>query len=64
MMIIGCDLRTRYQQIAMLDSETGESRAPALHGQMQNATNGPSAEILSIGKTYTIGLNSLHRMEI
>jgi len=24
MMIIGCDLHTRYQQIAMLDSETGE----------------------------------------
>jgi hypothetical protein len=25
MMIIGCDLHTRYQQIAMLDTETGES---------------------------------------
>jgi hypothetical protein len=24
MMIIGCDLHTRYQQIAMLDLETGE----------------------------------------
>jgi transposase len=24
MMIIGCDLHTRYQQIAMLDTETGE----------------------------------------
>jgi transposase len=24
MMIIGCDLHTRYQQIAMLDRETGE----------------------------------------
>ena len=24
MMIIGCDLHTRYQQIAMLDMETGE----------------------------------------
>jgi len=23
-MIIGCDLHTRYQQIAMLDMETGE----------------------------------------
>jgi hypothetical protein len=24
MLIIGCDLHTRYQQIAMLDTETGE----------------------------------------
>ena len=24
MMIIGCDLHTRYQQIEMLDLETGE----------------------------------------
>jgi hypothetical protein len=24
MMIIGCDLHTRYQQISMLDMETGE----------------------------------------
>jgi hypothetical protein len=24
MMIIGCDFHTRYQQIAMLDTETGE----------------------------------------
>ena len=24
MMIIGCDLHTRYQQIAMLDTESGE----------------------------------------
>jgi hypothetical protein len=24
MKIIGCDLHTRYQQIAMLDEETGE----------------------------------------
>jgi hypothetical protein len=24
MMIIGCDLHTRYQQIAMLDRDTGE----------------------------------------
>jgi hypothetical protein len=24
MMIIGCDLHTRYQQIAMMDTETGE----------------------------------------
>lgn len=24
MKIVGCDLHTRYQQIAMLDSETGE----------------------------------------
>ena len=24
MLIIGCDLHTRYQQIAMLDKETGE----------------------------------------
>jgi len=23
MMIIGCDLHTRYQQIAMLDTDTG-----------------------------------------
>ena len=26
MMIIGCDLHTRFQQIAMLDTETGEDR--------------------------------------
>jgi hypothetical protein len=25
MMIIGCDLHTRYQQVAMVDTETGES---------------------------------------
>jgi hypothetical protein len=24
MMIIGCDLHTRYQQVALLDTETGE----------------------------------------
>jgi hypothetical protein len=24
MMIIGCDLHTRYQQVAMLDTDTGE----------------------------------------
>jgi len=24
MMIIGCDLHTRYQQIAMLDTDSGE----------------------------------------
>jgi hypothetical protein len=24
MKIVGCDLHTRYQQIAMLDQETGE----------------------------------------
>jgi hypothetical protein len=24
MMIIGCDLHTRYQQIAMVDTDTGE----------------------------------------
>ena len=24
MKIVGCDLHTRYQQIAMVDSETGE----------------------------------------
>ncbi len=24
MKIVGCDLHTRYQQIAMLDAETGE----------------------------------------
>ena len=24
MMILGCDLHTRYQQIAMLDTSTGE----------------------------------------
>ncbi len=29
MMIIGCDLHTRYQQIAMLDTETGELVAAA-----------------------------------
>ena len=25
MLIIGCDFHTRYQQIAMLDDETGET---------------------------------------
>lgn len=24
MMIVGCDLPTRYQQVAMLDGDTGE----------------------------------------
>jgi hypothetical protein len=28
MKIVGCDFRTRYKQIAMLDDETGELVAP------------------------------------
>ena len=38
MKIVGCDLHTRYQQIAMLDEETGELAggapliAPIVHG--------------------------------
>ena len=28
MMIIGCDLHTRYQQIAMVDTDSGEFVAP------------------------------------
>lgn len=33
MKIVGCDLHTRYQQIAMLDEETGEFRERRLdHG--------------------------------
>src|SRR5437763_9106407 len=33
MKIIGCDLRTRYQQIAMLDSDTGEVEERRLEHQ-------------------------------
>ena len=36
MQIVGCDLHTRYQQIAMLDSETGElieRRLEHAHGE-------------------------------
>jgi hypothetical protein len=29
MKIVGCDLHTRYQQIAMLDKETGELMEPS-----------------------------------
>jgi hypothetical protein len=33
MKIIGCDLHTRYQQIAMLDSDTGEVEERRLEHQ-------------------------------
>ena len=36
MKIVGCDLHTRYQQIAMLDTETGElieRRLEHAHGE-------------------------------
>ena len=32
MMIIGCDLHTRYQQVAMVDTETGELLERRLEG--------------------------------
>jgi hypothetical protein len=38
MMIIGCDLHTRYQQIAMLDTDTGE-----LVDSRASRKNSPSA---------------------
>jgi hypothetical protein len=39
MKIVGCDLHTRYQQIAMLDKETGELIERRLeHGSGQAAT--------------------------
>jgi hypothetical protein len=31
MKIVGCDLHTRYQQVAMLDAETGEGAGPPFH---------------------------------
>ena len=38
MKIVGCDLHTRYQQIAMLDQETGELVERRLeHGSRRSA---------------------------
>jgi len=37
MMIIGCDLPTRYQQVAMLDTETGEEVERRLEPEMGEA---------------------------
>jgi hypothetical protein len=40
MMIIGCDLHTRYQQIAMLDMETGEEVERCLEHETGEARGG------------------------
>ena len=39
MKIIGCDLHTRYQQIAMLDLETGELMERRLEHESREARN-------------------------
>ena len=44
MKIIGCDLHTRYQQIAMLDTDTGEVEQRRL--EHQNGAGGPSFRVL------------------
>ena len=50
MMIIGCDFHPSWQQVAWLDTETGESRraeAGARHGRGQevlSATGGAGAD--------------------
>ena len=44
MKIVGCDLHTRYQQIAMLDTETGELMERRLgHAQGRSARCGTLA---------------------
>ena len=40
MQIVGCDLHTRYQQVAMLDQETGELMERRL--DMPTEKHGPS----------------------
>jgi hypothetical protein len=42
MKIVGCDLHTRYQQIAMLNAETGElveGAAPDISNPLRHATS-------------------------
>ena len=42
MKIVGCDLHTRYQQVAMLDTETGELSARCLESA-KSKTGGAAA---------------------
>ena len=43
MKIVGCDLHTRYQQIAMLDQETGELLERRLEHGNPSRINGQNA---------------------
>jgi hypothetical protein len=52
MKIVGCDLHTRYQQIAMLEEETGELVERRL--DMRAAKRGPSMQVRK-GKSKAIG---------
>jgi hypothetical protein len=59
MMIIGCDLHTRYQQIAMLDRETGElveRRLEHENGEARGA--GPPLRCFCKGGTGEVGGHS------
>ena len=49
MMIIGCDLHTRYQQIARLDMETGEEVQRRLEHE-----NGGASFLLCAARTWAM----------
>ena len=56
MMIIGCDLHTRYQQVAMLDTETGE-----LAGGPFKPSFGLSGEVRTLTRYLHGALKALSR---
>jgi len=47
MKIVGCDLHTRYQQIAMLDQETGELIERRLERESGEAAGWPTLSFIT-----------------
>ena len=54
MMIIGCDLHTRYQQIAMLDTETGE----LLEQRLEHANGEARAFYAALSGRVRVGIEA------
>jgi hypothetical protein len=54
MKIVGCDLHTRYQQIAMLDTETGE----LIERRLEHAHGGARAFYASLQGPLRVGMEA------
>ncbi|MGH9778846.1 MAG: IS110 family transposase [Candidatus Acidiferrales bacterium] len=54
MMIIGCDLHTRFQQIAMLDTETGE----IVERRLEHETGEAQAFYAALGAAVRVGVEA------
>ena len=55
MMIIGCDLHTRYQRIAMVDTETGEFVQRRLEHESGEARGFYGAPLLALSEKWPAG---------